>query len=450
MKAIIAAGAALLSFVLLSSPALCQSPKPTEAKKDPSKTDAPKTDDPKQALSLTGEVPPAIAKPLPESIADLKTIQEQTRKVVDKVMPAVVGISIKGAFGSGVIVSRDGIVLTAGHVSGKPGTECDIILHDGKKLKGKSLGREPGIDSGMFQITTPGKYDFCEMGKSDKLKQGQWCIAIGHPNGVEVHKGRPPVVRLGRILEVDQKKIRTDCTLVGGDSGGPLFDMQGKVIGIHSRIDFMISSNIHVPVNTYTNNWDKLVKGETIGGSPIVPTLTGDRPYLGVVRDDDAKDCRLGLITEGSPAQRAGLKAGDTITKFDGKDVKSYDDLLGLLSAKKAGDEVDILVKRGSDTKTFKIRLETRDGKAGTPYLGVVQDEGSPSCKLLRVTEESPAQKAGLKPGDVITKFDGKNVDSFVQLLSQLGDKKPGDEVNVTVKRGDETMSLRVKLGRKG
>ena len=306
------------------------------------------------------EIPPppsVLTKPAPETIEDLKAIQDHTKKVLEKVMPCTVGVQVGGASGSGVIVSKDGLILTAGHVSGKPGQKCTIILHDGKRIEGKSLGRDlrtvgfgSPIDSGMFQITTPGDYEFCEMGKSADLKTGHWCIAVGHPNGYV--RGRSPVVRLGRVITAGKNTVVTDCALVGGDSGGPLFDMEGKVIGIHSRIAPSIANNTHVPVDTYRDNWDRLVKGDEI--TPVSTTISA---YFGVMRDDAAKDCKLSRVTEGSPADKGGLKAGDVILKFDGKEIKSYDDLLGILAKKKPDDDVEVTIKRGDEMKTLSVKL---------------------------------------------------------------------------------------------
>lgn len=300
------------------------------------------------------ELPTAVTKPVPESIDDLKAIQAQTRKVLEKVIPCTVGVQIGGAAGSGVIVSKDGYVLTAGHVSGKPGQKCKIILHDGKVIEGKSLGRNERIDSGMFKITTEGEWPHCEMGKSEDLKPGQWCVATGHPNGYQ--KGRPPVVRVGRVLSSGKTSVFTDCMLVGGDSGGPLFDMEGRVIAIHSRIGSDVTKNIHVPVYAYREEWDRLAKGDEVGSTTTVVI----NAYLGVTGDDEAKDCRLSRVTEGSPAEKGGLKAGDVITRFDGKDIKDYSELLGILAKKKPGDEVDVLVKRGDETRNLKIKLDKR------------------------------------------------------------------------------------------
>lgn len=202
---------------------------------------------------------------VPGNLAELKALEDQVQKVVAKVSSAVVGIRVGNGSGSGVIISEDGYVLTAGHVSGPPGNDkAIIILPNGKQLKATTLGKNGGIDSGLMKITDAGKYPFLEMGKSSGLKPGQWVIAIGHPGGFRIN--RTPVVRVGRLSFVSNSFLQTDCTLVGGDSGGPLFDFNGDVIGIHSRISNKIEENIHVPVDTFKQTWDRLVRGETWGG----------------------------------------------------------------------------------------------------------------------------------------------------------------------------------------
>lgn len=293
--------------------------------------------------------PVAITKPVPESIAELKEFQKQTRAVLDKVMPCTVSLQVGQASGSGVIVSKDGLILTAGHVSGEPNKDIVVIMPDGKRLKGKSLGLYRTIDSGMAKITEPGEYPFVEMGTSKDLKVGQWCVSTGHPGGFR--PGRTPVVRVGRISMSNDSVITTDCTLVGGDSGGPLFDMSGKLIGIHSRIGFPITMNMHVPVETYKETWDQLVSAEKIGESS---------PWLGVRADTDAKECRLGEITKDSPAEKGGLKVGDIVMKFAGKEVKSYQDMTRWLYVRKPGDEVAVVVKRGDEVMELKITLGKR------------------------------------------------------------------------------------------
>lgn len=299
----------------------------------------------------------AIRKPLPDTLEDLKEIQKQVKSVYDSVVPAVVGIQKGGAAGSGVIVSKDGLVLTAGHVSGEPGQPVTLILPDGKRLKGITLGKFTEIDSGMIRITDESKGDlpYAKMAKPNDFKKGDWCIAIGHPGGFR--KERSPVVRVGKLLVVNDRVLQTDCTLVGGDSGGPLFDMQGRVIGIHSRIADSVTNNMHVPIGTYRDTWNRLLKGADIGAV-----------WLGVMQDAEAtKECKLGDITKDSPAAKAGLKVGDVITRFDNQVVGTYADMKKLLLEKDAGDEVPVELKRGAEKLNLTIKLMKRPADGTTP-----------------------------------------------------------------------------------
>jgi len=235
-----------------------------------------------------------------------------------------------------------------------------LILHDGRRIKGKTLGGNRGIDSGLIQITDKGEFPHVEMGKSSELKKGQWVIATGNPGGFRT--GRTPPVRLGRVLENNRGLIRTDCTLVGGDSGGPLFDMDGKVVGIHSRIGGAITTNIHVPVDTYRETWDRLAKGEVWGGGFFGGGGRGaDAPYLGVELDLDAKGCKVAKIVENTPAEKAGLKADDTILKFEGQAIEKADDLRAALAKKKIGDTITLEVLRDDKKVELKVKLGRRN-----------------------------------------------------------------------------------------
>jgi serine protease Do len=303
--------------------------------------------------------PTALEKAIPENVDDLKAIQKQVKAVVEKVVPCTVGLQVNGKNGqswqgSGVIVREDGYILTAGHVSGDADSEVTIILPDGKKLKGKSLGANNGIDSGLIKITTSGKYPFAEMGVSKDVKDGDWCVCVGHPGGYK--DGRSPVVRLGRILAHNDNHLTSDCTMVGGDSGGPLFDMDGKVIGINSRIGMTINSNIHVPVDTYRETWDRLAKGEVWGG---IRFGNPNAPYLGFTLSDN-NDTKIVEVAKGSPAEKAGIKVGDILEKFDGQKVESSDALRAVVRKKKPGDEVEVEVLRDNETLKLKLTIGKR------------------------------------------------------------------------------------------
>lgn len=297
-----------------------------------------------------------ISVKVPATIAEMRDLQKRVQQIYKKVLPAVVGIQIGGSSGSGVIVSEDGYVLTAGHVSGKPDSKCTVILPDGKRLNAKSLGANRGIDAGMIKITDEGKWPFVEMGDSSKLQKGQWAVAIGHPGGY--FPGRSPVLRLGRIQNANDNLIQTDCTLVGGDSGGPLFDLDGKVIGIHSRIGPNIAYNVHVPVTTYRETWDRLAKGESWGGNRIGNIPVKPSNEFGAKYKLTGGVLSILEIKPGSLAEKAGLKAKDLILTVDGKTVASKDDIEKIVKKKKSGDELAIEVDRGIEKLKLKIIIK--------------------------------------------------------------------------------------------
>jgi serine protease Do len=259
-------------------------------------------------------------------------------------------------------------VLTAGHVSGKPGQKCTLILPDGKELEGKTFGYNRDMDSGMIKITKKGKYPYAKMGDSSKLAVSEWVLAIGHPGGYK--STRSTVVRLGRVNKINKASIAefggiyTDCTLVGGDSGGPLFDMQGRVVGIHSQIRARITENVHVPINTYRETYDRLAKGE-VWGSPLSgfffsPTPPANSAYLGVAFDTATTDLRIDEVTEDAPAEKAGLKSGDVILAIDDVKLKIRSELTTFLSKKKPNDEVLLVVRRDGAEMKFKVKLGLR------------------------------------------------------------------------------------------
>jgi serine protease Do len=304
-------------------------------------------------------VPTVFNKAVPESVEDLKAMQAHVRALAAKVLPCTVNVRIGIGQGSGVIISADGYVLTAGHVSGAPGRDVVLTLADGRKVKGKTLGVNRSIDSGLIKITDKGKFPYCEMGKSGELTKGEWCLAVGHPTGYK--EGRSPVVRLGRVLDRGTVLIRTDCALVGGDSGGPLFDMSGRVIGIHSRIAGPLTANIHVPVDTYRDTWDRLAKGEAWGGG-VFGAPTGDEPYLGVKGDPEADNCKITEVVRDSPAAKAGLKVNDVVLSFDGRPVSDFDSLRNRVLRKRPGNRVAIEVRRGEKTVNLEVVVGKRPG----------------------------------------------------------------------------------------
>ena len=154
----------------------------------------------------------------PDSLDDLKSLQTALQGVLPRVLPAVVEIYAMGTHGSGVFIDALGTIYTAAHVVHKPGTPLQITLADTSK-------------------------------RTEFPRVGEWVFAIGHSGGYNAARG--PVVRLGRVVSLQDGLVRTDCKLIGGDSGGPLFNMRGELIGINSQIGTGLEDNIHIPTAVF-------------------------------------------------------------------------------------------------------------------------------------------------------------------------------------------------------
>ena len=289
----------------------------------------------------------------------LKAMQAHLQSLSQKVIPATVAVQVGAAQGSGVVVSADGFVLTAAHVVGKPGQRATVVLHDGRPVPGKTLGLFRNMDAGLVKITADpssqglDQWPFAPMGELGKLKPGQWCLATGHPGGFQ--PSGAPAVRVGRILSINaDSAITTDCTLIGGDSGGPLFDMQGNVIGIHSRIGGPLTLNLHVPVQTYRNEWERLVAGEAWGYTP------GQKPYIGVQGEQIADAAKIAEVFRDAPAEKAGVRPGDVITRFADKEVKSFESLKSFVESEEPGTHVKIEVLRDKARITLELVIGHR------------------------------------------------------------------------------------------
>lgn len=328
----------------------------------------------------------------------LKARQNSILSVVTQSGKSVVNL---GGIGSGVVISKDGLILTAAHVvdaldspalmRDKAKGEFDVTLADGREVKAKALGRNRNRDAALAQITTPGEYEFSSMADEVAIKQGDWCVAMGHPGGLLVDRSAP--VRTGRIWKKDDKAYyRTDCTVSGGDSGGPLFDLQGKVIGIHSSIGERLEENRHVPIGAYKESMDRMKKGDAWGQlSKLMPELapfdrlhggkddedegtpapkrgsgepktlpSGVRPFLGVGLGDSDDGVIVKDVANNSPAASAGMMAQDLIRKIDGKSVSSYEEVIQIIGEHKPGDKLKFSVNREGKAKDVEVTLGKR------------------------------------------------------------------------------------------
>lgn len=284
-------------------------------------------------------LPAAFSKRVPENRDDLREMQAHVRSLVASLTECTVNVQIGPAQGSGVIVTSDGFILTAAHVSGRPGRSVDVYLQDGTHVKGTTYGRDDMLDAGLIKLNKGSDWPHAEMAPSDSVEYGEWCLATGHPGGLR--DGRAAVLRLGRVVFSTSRVIQTDCELVGGDSGGPLFDMHGRVIGINSRISEDTDHNFHAPIGAYSDSWDRLVASESF--------RSHSGALLGVSGEADAHGLKITTVHPGDPAEDAGVKVGDILVTFAARKVKSIEQLTRLV---------------GSYSPRRKVKLELlRDGK---------------------------------------------------------------------------------------
>jgi serine protease Do len=288
-----------------------------------------------------------LAGEAPQNLAELRAMQDHLQDLVETVLPATVSLGNA----SGVIV-EGGFVLTAGHVTGQAGRKIRITLHDGRAIEGESLGLDMRTDTGLIRILGEGEFPARPLGRSGTLRTGQWCLMLGHPSGAK--PGRSAPARLGRVLRVpEQGYLVTDCTMQGGDSGGPLFDMDGRVIGINSRISGSLAQNMHVPIDAFHAAWDRLVAGEVVQ----ISERARNQP-LGL-RFERGEGVRIREVVPGSRALEAGFEVGDEILKVDGKRVADLGDYARVLR-ERSGEEVAFEVARGEEVLVLKVDMPRR------------------------------------------------------------------------------------------
>jgi serine protease Do len=320
---------------------------------DADKTNLPAV--PQPALAYRTDLRPAFTKDVPVTLDDLRTMEKHVKALAARVSPAVVAVEVGTGSGSGVIISADGLVLTAGHVCGAPDRDATFTFPNGKKARGKTIGANLDNDTGLMRITDPGTWPHDEVGDLRHAYIGDWVLALGHPGGFDLR--RSLVVRLGRIIRMDDGALQTDCTISPGDSGGPLFDMHGRVIGIHSAISTSMADNFHVAVTAFYNGWDRLVKAPA-------PKSREDKlqAYIGATGVDDTDGCRLTQVDADGPAAKAGLKPGDLVVKVDGREVKWYASFRRWVALAEPGDTLSIEVKRGDQVLSLEIKVEPPPG----------------------------------------------------------------------------------------
>jgi serine protease Do len=293
------------------------------------------------------------------SLKHLRTIQKQVENCVSKNMASVVAISDGKGFGSGVVINESGLIMTAGHVVNGSPAEVEIFFPSGVTTQARIVGFNLDVDAALLQITEPGKWPYSELAENNSTQVGDWVVCLGHSGGYEV--GRKPPVRTGRVLEFREHLMVTDAALIGGDSGGPLFDLNGKVVGIHSSIGDLLSENRHVQVSTFRSNWDRMAKGGRWGKliELVEPeSQPKQRAKMGVEMEEIADRAIIKIVNPNSPAARVGLKPGDHVRKFENQLITNPKQLIALIREKNVGDSISLEIERRGQVLSLTIILE--------------------------------------------------------------------------------------------
>ncbi|MGB0292819.1 MAG: S1C family serine protease [Luteolibacter sp.] len=313
-------------------------------------------------MVVTFIISEANARGKAADLSELRLLEARVKEVSMQVMPATVALmsNQSGASGSGVVVTKEGLILTAAHVI-QGADEMMVIFPDGEQVKGKVLGANYSKDIAMVQLPNTEEWPMLELGESKPLKTGDWVIALGHSAGFDAN--RPPPVRFGRVVSKGPGNyLTTDCTLIGGDSGGPLFNMQGQVVGIHSSIGRSLSNNNHAGIDGFQDDWKRLLAGESWGKLSLNPFANPEMPVLGIgmAETRGGRGVIVETVVQGSPAAAAGVRQGDLIQSLDDKRVRQGRELLQLLAKREAGDKVKLGLQRDRQYKEVSVVLMKR------------------------------------------------------------------------------------------
>jgi serine protease Do len=385
--------------------------------------------------------------------------------------------------GSGFIITTDGYIMTNNHVV-EGATKLQVTLDTGEKFEADVIGTDPMIDLGLIKIDPKGKtLPTLPLGDSDALKVGQWVMAIGNPFELErtvtvgVVSGKKRQVDIGTTVPGLANFIQTDAAINFGNSGGPLIDGQGRVVGISTAIqrgELAEGISFAIPINEARKAAEELRAGGSVkrGYLGISMNNTGinerARTYY---RLPDNNGVIVSSVTEKGPASEAGVRRNDVIRKIDGNPVKDNRDLLAMIASRKPGETVKLEILRGGETMKLDATLTTRpaefdpggqeaepkpedDATAPTSSEGLgikvhaipsfVREQlqmkaDAPGVMIVSVDPESDAAEEGLAPRQVITSIDDVPVNSVVDWNRIVKGLKPGESVKVDVDHGNRT-----------
>jgi serine protease Do len=377
------------------------------------------------------------------------------------------------SLGSGFIISGDGYILTNNHVV-DGADKVSVRLQDRRTLTAKVVGTDPTYDIALLKVDAGGKLPAVSIGDSRKLKPGQWVLAIGSPFGFDYTVTQGIVSAVGRNLgQRDQPYtsfIQTDVPINRGNSGGPLFDLNGAVVGINSQIysntgDYL-GVSFSIPIDVAMNAVQQIKsKGYVSRGMLGVMVQPVDDDMVKAFKLDNGVGAAVAAVTPGSGAEKAGVQAGDIILTYNDTPVQVAADLPPLVGMTKPGTTVPLEILRNGKKLTLKVTISeaARDenavsGKGASPssartgsaalglsvqsidndtrdQLGLKKGQG---VVIDEITGPVAAQ-AGLRAGDVILMVNQKRIGTVEEFKEATKDMKPGSTALLLVRRGEQS-----------
>ncbi|WP_291737232.1 Do family serine endopeptidase [Leisingera sp. F5] len=390
------------------------------------------------------------------------------------------------ALGSGFVISEDGYIVTNNHViEGADEIEIEFFPGDGQPkelLPAKVIGTDPNTDIALLKVQAPAPLKFVKFGDSDTARVGDWVVAMGNPLGQGFSLSAGIVSARNRELSGSYDDyIQTDAAINRGNSGGPLFNMDGDVVGVNTAIlspnggsigiGFSMASNVVVKVVDQLKQF-----GETRRGWLGVKIQDVDADLAEAIGLDKAHGALVTDVPEG-PAKEAGVLAGDVIVSFDGGEVKDTRGLVRQVGNAEVGKTVRLVVYREGKTETLRVTLGRREdaergpssqqnGDGGSSQtekellglsVGVLTDqmrgelsvgEDVEGLAILSVDETSEAWEKGLRAGDVITEAGQEKVTSISELETRVAEAKEAGRKSLLllVRRGGEPRFVALNL----
>ncbi len=374
------------------------------------------------------------------------------------------------SLGSGFIIDRNGFIITNNHVV-ENADEIKVKLADGREFRAKVVGRDSKTDLALIKISSVFEnLPVLALGDSDNIRVGDWVLAVGNPFGLGHTVTQGIISATGRVIGSGPYDdfLQTDAPINPGNSGGPLVNVKGEVVGINSAIipggqglGFAIPSNMAKSVTTQLREKGKVVRG-WIGVS--IQTVTPE-----MARSFGLKEPKGALIAEvaaGGPADKGGIKQGDIIVSFDGRDVKSANDLPRLVAETPVGKEVNVTVFRNGKEVPLKIKVEeltaeriASQSQIPAQSFGMKVDNLTPRWQqqfgigdkrgviVVGVEQGSMAEDSGIQAGDIIKEVNHKPVRNLQDFKVAMATVEQGQSVLFLLQRGKETFFVTMESG---